>query len=147
MYSKFPEILLIEDDPGDIELTRKALNKAKLGINLHVVMDGTQALAYLYREGEYADSQQPDLILLDLNLPGMNGQEILQHIKGDDNLKQIPVVMLTTSDAQEDIVKSYDLGANCYLKKPISLKEFDNIIEALENFWFSVVKLPPPETS
>ncbi|NEQ83208.1 MAG: response regulator [Moorea sp. SIO2I5] len=147
MYSKFPEILLVEDDPGDIELTRKALKKAKLANNLHVVMDGTQALAYLYREGEYADSQKPDLILLDLNLPGMNGQEVLQQIKGDDDLKQIPVVMLTTSDAQEDIVKSYDLGANCYLKKPISLKEFDKIIKALQDFWFSAVKLPPSSTS
>ena len=143
MQSPYVEILLVEDDPGDIELTRKAFLTSKMKVNLAVISDGDEALAYLHREGEYPDVQRPDLILLDLNLPGLSGQEVLQEIKSDKHLKSIPVVILTTSDSEEDILKTYSLGANCYVNKPLGLQEFMKSIESIETFWFTVVKSPP----
>jgi two-component system response regulator len=136
------EVLLIEDDPGDVELTQAALAKSKLKINLNVVNDGEEALAYLRREGQYTDAVRPNLILLDLNLPGLSGLEVLSSIKRDQRLKLIPVVVLTTSDAETDIVESYQLGANCYVTKPLGLKEFAKIVNSIEDFWFTVVQLP-----
>ena len=141
--TKAIEILLVEDDPGDIDLIEEALEDAKLQINLNSVRDGVEALAYLRREGKYAQSISPDLILLDLNLPRRDGREVLQDIKGDNYFKRIPVVVLTTSDAEDDILKSYNLGANCYVSKPLGMQDFIKIVESIENFWFTVVKLPP----
>lgn len=137
------EVLLIEDDPGDVELTQTTLSKSKLKINLRVVNDGEEALAYLRQEGQYADTVRPSLILLDLNLPGLSGREILQLIKTDATLGYIPIVVLTTSDADIDILESYKLGANCYVTKPIGLKGFTQIVQSIESFWFTVVQLPP----
>lgn len=142
MSVKVVEILLVEDDAGDIDLTKEALKESNLQVSLNVVRDGVEAIAYLRREGEYANATRPDLILLDLNLPRLNGREVLQEIKNDDKLKLIPVVVLTTSDAHEDIRSSYDLGANCYINKPLGLDEFIQIVRAIENFWFSIVQLP-----
>ena len=139
---KAVEILLVEDDAGDIDLTKEALEESKLQINLNVVRDGVEAIAYLRREGEYANAALPDLILLDLNLPRKTGREVLQDIKSDDNLKHIPVVVLTTSDTDEDILGAYDLGANCYVNKPLGMEEFAQIVRAIEDFWFTIVKLP-----
>jgi len=141
--TKAVEILLVEDDPGDIDLIEEALEDAKLQINLNSVRDGVEALAYLRREGKYIQAISPDLILLDLNLPRRDGREVLQDIKGDNYFKRIPVVVLTTSDAEEDILKSYNLGANCYVSKPLGMQDFIKIVESIENFWFTVVKLPP----
>lgn len=145
MQSLGLEVLLVEDDMGDVELTQAALSKSKLKINLHVVNDGEEALAYLRREGQYAKAIRPNLILLDLNLPGFSGLEILSTIKSDNCFKSIPVVILTTSDANTDILKSYESGANCYVTKPIGLKEFVKIVNSIENFWFTVVQLPSQE--
>ena len=136
------EILLVEDDAGDIDLTEEALEESKLKINLNVVRDGVEAIAYLRREGEYANATRPDLILLDLNLPRKDGREVLQEIKNDNKLKHIPVVVLTTSDTDEDILSSYDLGANCYVNKPLGMEEFAQIVRSIEDFWFTIVKLP-----
>ncbi len=136
------EILLVEDDAGDVDLTQEALAESKLQIHLNVVPDGVEALAYLRKEGKYANTVCPDLILLDLNLPRKGGRELLQDIKSDENLRHIPVIVLTTSDTEEDIMKSYTLGANCYVSKPLGLEEFAQIVRALENFWFTIVKLP-----
>jgi two-component system response regulator len=136
---------LVEDDPGDVELTQEALKNSKLLIELNVVNDGEEAIAYLRQEGEYAEALRPSLILLDLNLPGMNGREVLQEIKNDDRLRLIPVVVLTTSDLQKDILNSYELGGNCYLTKPVSLKDFMKIVQFIEAFWLTVVKLPTQE--
>jgi two-component system response regulator len=136
------EILLVEDDAGDIDLTEEALEESKLKINLNVVRDGVEAIAYLRREGEYANATQPDLMLLDLNLPRKDGREVLQEIKNDNKLKHIPVVVLTTSDTDEDILSSYDLGANCYVNKPLGMEEFAQIVRSIEDFWFTIVKLP-----
>ncbi len=136
------EILLVEDDAGDIDLTEEALEESKLKINLNVVRDGVEAIAYLRREGEYANATRPDLILLDLNLPRKNGREVLQDLKSDDNLKYIPVVVLTTSDTDEDISGAYGLGANCYVNKPLGMEEFAKIVRSIEDFWFTIVKLP-----
>lgn len=141
--TKAIEILLVEDDPGDIDLIEEALEDAKLQINLNSVRDGVEALAYLRREGKYIQAISPDLILLDLNLPRRDGREVLQDIKGDNYFKRIPVVVLTTSDAEDDILKSYNLGANCYVSKPLGMQDFIKIVESIENFWFTVVKLPP----
>lgn len=140
------EILLIEDDAGDIDLTMEALEDSKLQLNLNVVRDGVEAIAYLRREGEYVNSSRPDLILLDLNLPRKDGREVLQDIKCDRNLRLIPIVVLTTSDTDEDILGSYNLGANCYVNKPLGMDEFTQIVQAIENFWFTIVKLPPQES-
>ena len=138
-------ILLVEDNPGDVQLTREALAETKLLVDLRVVEDGEQAMDFLKRRGRYADAPRPDLVLLDLNLPRKDGREVLEEIKTDDSLKRIPVVILTTSRAEEDILKSYDLHANCYVTKPIDLEQFLHIVKAIEDFWLSIVILPPKE--
>jgi CheY-like chemotaxis protein len=137
------EILLVEDNPGDVRLTREALRDGKVRNNLNVVDDGVKALAYLRREGEYANVHRPDLILLDLNLPRMSGREVLTQIKGDPDLRSIPVVVLTTSQAEQDIVRAYELNANCYVTKPVDLDQFINVVKSIEDFWLTIVKLPP----
>ena len=136
------EILMVEDNPGDVRLTREALNDAKVINNLHVADDGIEALNFLKRQGKYKDAIRPDLILLDLNLPKKDGREVLGEIKADPGLRQIPVVILTTSKAEEDILKTYDLHANCYITKPVDLEKFIEVISAIEDFWLSIVKLP-----
>ncbi len=142
MECKAAEILLVEDDPGDVDLTRETMAETKVMIHLHVVGDGLEALAFLRREGEYAHAPRPDLILLDLNLPRMDGRTFLGEIRADDKFKSIPVVVLTTSRAEEDIIKSYRLGANCYITKPVGLAEFARVVNAIEDFWFTIVRLP-----
>ena len=137
------EILLVEDDVGDIELTREAMLDSKITVNLNVVQDGIQALSYLRRQANYIDARKPDLVLLDLNLPRKSGREVLQEIKEDSALKHIPVIVLTTSDIEEDILRSYELGVNCYVQKPVGMVEFMRIVQVLEDFWFTIVKLPP----
>ncbi len=137
------EILLVEDNPGDADLTREALENSKINNTLSVVCDGEEAMDFLRRCGKHADAQRPDLILLDLNLPKKDGHEVLNEIKVDDDLKCIPVVILTTSKAEEDILKSYDLHANCFITKPIDLHQFVRVIRAIEDFWLTIVKLPP----
>lgn len=137
------EILLVEDDPGDVRLTQEALKDSKMRNNLHIVEDGIEALAFLRNEGDYADVPKPDIILLDLNLPRKDGREVLQEIKDDEKLKRIPVVILTTSENDEDILTSYDLHANCYITKPVDMNQFVQIVKTIEGFWFSIVKLPP----
>lgn len=136
------KILLVEDDDSDIELTRDMLQKTKFHLDLRVARNGEEALQYLRREGEFKIASEPDLILLDLNMPIMNGQETLQNIKGDDNLKHIPVVVLTTSDSDIDIVRSYTSGANCYISKPIGIDNFREVVKQISEFWFTVVKIP-----
>lgn len=136
------EILLVEDNAADILLTEEVLKDSKLRLKLNVVRDGVEAITYLRREGQYANVNKPDLILLDLNLPRKDGREVLKEIKSDDHLKSIPIVVLTTSDTDEDILRSYNLGANCYISKPLSLEEFAQIMKLIEDFWFSIVKLP-----
>lgn len=137
------EILLAEDNPGDVKLTQKALDQGKILNNLHVVNDGVEAMAFLRQEGEYADESRPDLVLLDLNMPRKDGREVLRDIKEDENLRRIPVVVLTSSDAEEDIVQSYDLHANAYLTKPVDFDGFLDIVSSIEDFWLTVVKRPP----
>lgn len=137
------EILLVEDSPGDVRLTREALSEAKVANRLHVVIDGVEAMDFLLRRGRQAAAPRPDLILLDLNLPRMDGREVLAAIKGDPDLRTIPVVILTTSDAEADVLRSYDLHANCYLVKPVDVDRFFDQIRSLEGFWLKVVKLPP----
>ena len=137
------EILLVDDNPGDIRLTQEALKDGKVLNNLHVAEDGLEALEFLRKKGEFKDEITPDLILLDLNLPKRNGREVLSEIKGDELLKHIPVVILTISRAEEDIIKSYELHANCYITKPVDMNQFIKIVRSIENFWFSIVKLPP----
>jgi chemotaxis family two-component system response regulator Rcp1 len=136
------EVLLVEDSPGDVRLTREAFKDAKVHINLHVAMDGAEAMAFLKREGRYADSPRPDLILLDLNLPKKDGREVLAEIKENPILKSIPVVVLTTSASEEDILRSYLLHANCYITKPVGLDGFLKVVQSIDNFWLTVVKLP-----
>jgi len=136
------EVLLAEDNPGDVMLTKKALKRGKLANNLHVVTDGVEALAFLRHQGEYADAPRPDLVLLDLNMPRKDGQEVLEELKNDPELRRIPVVILTSSESEEDIVKSYELNANAYLTKPVDFDGFVEIVDRLEDFWFQVVKLP-----
>ena len=135
-------ILLVEDDPGDVKLTQKALQKSKLAVDLTVVMDGEQAMACLFQRPPYEQTPRPDIVLLDLNLPKKDGREVLQEIKGDFILKEIPVVILTTSSAEADILKSYALGANCFITKPVDLNQFIKVVNQIESFWFTVVKLP-----
>jgi two-component system, chemotaxis family, response regulator Rcp1 len=137
------EILLVEDNAGDVRLAREGLRECKLLNNLSVADDGVKALAFLRREGAYAKAPRPDLIMLDLNLPRKDGREVLKEIKEDDDLKRIPVVILTTSKAEEDIVKSYSLHANCYVTKPLAIEQFITVVQAIESFWFTIVKLPP----
>ena len=137
------ELLLVEDNPGDVRLTQEALREGKVRNHLKVASDGVEALAYLRREGEYANAPQPDLILLDLNLPKKNGREVLAEIKDDPVLKRIPVVILTVSKAEEDVLKSYNLHANCYITKPVDLDQFVSVVKSIEEFWIGIVKLPP----
>jgi two-component system response regulator len=137
------EILLVEDNPGDVGLTRETLKDSKLLNHMTVVGDGVEAMALLRREGKYADTIRPDLILLDLNLPKKDGREVLKEIKTDEQLRRIPVVVLTTSSAEQDILKTYDLHANCYITKPVNLDQFTAVVKAIEEFWFTIVKLPP----
>jgi CheY-like chemotaxis protein len=136
------QILLVEDSPGDIRLTQEVLKQGKVHNDLHVVRDGVEALEYLRREGPNGEARRPDLILLDLNLPRMDGRELLAEIKHDENLCNIPVVILTTSKAEQDILSAYELHANCYITKPVDLDQFVGVVEAIENFWFTIVKLP-----
>jgi two-component system, chemotaxis family, response regulator Rcp1 len=137
------EILLVEDNPGDVRLTREALKEGKVHNNLSVAYDGVEALRYLRREGEHAEAVRPDLILLDLNLPRMDGREVLAEIKNDPQLRVIPVVILTSSQAEQDIARAYELHANCYVSKPVDLEQFITVVNSIETFWFSIVKLPP----
>jgi two-component system, chemotaxis family, response regulator Rcp1 len=141
------EILLVEDNPGDIRLARMALANAKIYTNLNVVMDGEEAMAFLRREGPYANSDRPDLILLDLNLPRKSGLEVLQEIKHDEDLKTIPVVVLTTSDDEKDILSAYREYVNCYIIKPMDFNQFLQVVKNIEDFWLTLVKLPPESKS
>jgi CheY-like chemotaxis protein len=136
------EVLLVEDSPGDVRLTREALKDAKIHINLRVVSDGMEAMAFLRREGNHATSPRPDLILLDLNLPKMDGREVLKEIKESDALKTIPVVILTTSASPSDVERSYVLHANCYITKPVDLRGFEKVVQSIDSFWLTVVILP-----
>lgn len=139
---KMIEILLVEDNPGDADLAREALVSSKIKNTLHVVSDGEKAMDFLRKKGEYAFAPRPDLILLDLNLPRKDGREVLAEVKQDDNLKRIPVVILTSSKADEDIIKSYNLHANCYITKPLDFFQFTKVVQSIENFWLSIVVLP-----
>ena len=136
------EILLVEDNPGDVRLTREALKEGKIHVHLSVASDGEQALAFLRRQGPHAAAPRPDLILLDLNLPRKGGREVLAEIKADAPLRRIPVVVLTSSQAEQDILASYDLNANCYITKPVDLDQFLGVVKSIEHFWLQVVKLP-----
>ncbi|MFA7350242.1 MAG: response regulator [Methylotenera sp.] len=140
--SRQVEFLLAEDNPGDVRLTQEALRESKIRNNLNVVTDGMEALAFLRKQGKYADSPTPDVVLLDLNLPKKDGREVLAEIKSDPVLKRIPVVIITSSEAEKDILRTYDLHANCYVSKPVDLDQFIRVIQAVENFWLTIVKLP-----
>jgi CheY-like chemotaxis protein len=136
------DILLVDDNPADARLTREALDDSKIANALHHVVDGMEAIAFLRREAPYQAAPRPDIILLDLNMPRMDGRQVLAEIKNDDRLKTIPIVILTTSEAEEDIVKSYQLHANCYVTKPVDFDKFVTIVQAIEDFWLSIVRLP-----
>lgn len=136
------EILLVEDNPGDADLAIEALKESKMINNLHVVDDGEKATDFLFKRGEYSNAVKPDLIILDLNLPKKDGREVLEEIKSSDALKRIPVVILTTSKAEEDVLRTYNLHANCYINKPIDLDQFLEVVKSIENFWLSIVVLP-----
>ena len=136
------EILLVEDNPGDERLTREALKEGKVYSNLHTCKDGVEAMEFLRRQGRFKDAPRPDIILLDLNLPRKDGREVLEEIKSDEVLKRIPVVVLTTSKAEEDVLHSYELHASCYVTKPVDLDQFMNVIRSIDDFWLSIVKLP-----
>jgi CheY-like chemotaxis protein len=136
------EILLVEDNPGDARLTREALKEGKIRNSLHHAIDGVEAMAFLRREGKHQDAPVPDIVLLDLNLPRKDGREVLSEMKQDPRLRSIPVVVLTTSEAEQDIVRTYELHANCYITKPVDLEKFIDIIRAIEDFWLAVVRLP-----
>ncbi|GAX37529.1 response regulator receiver protein [Nodularia sp. NIES-3585] len=137
------EVLLVEDNPGDAQLTRIALEDSKIAVNLNVVEDGVEAMAFLRKQGNYAKAPHPDIVLLDLNLPKKDGREVLAEIKADHRLRRIPVVVLTTSQSEEDILKAYNLSANCFITKPVDFDQFVKIVQSIENFWFAIVKLPP----
>jgi CheY-like chemotaxis protein len=139
------DILLVEDNPGDVRLTEEAFQEGQIANTLHVVMDGIEALDFLHLRGEYEDVPCPDIILLDLNLPRKDGEEVLREINDDPDLSRIPVVILTSSEAQEDIVRSYELDANAYLTKPVDPEEFIDTVQSLQQFWLSVIQLPPSE--
>jgi CheY-like chemotaxis protein len=136
------EILLVEDSPGDVRLTREALRDGKVRNNLSVVTDGVEALAFLRREGRYADAPRPDVILLDLNLPKKDGREVLAEVKADERLRRIPVVVLTTSADERDVLRSYELQAACYITKPVDLDQFIAVVQSIEDFWLTIVTLP-----
>ena len=142
MKAKLIDILLVEDNPGDVDLTREALEENKIRNHLHVAIDGQQALDFLYKRGEFSDSPTPDLILLDLNLPNIDGREVLANIKKNKDLRRIPVVILTTSKAEEDIIKTYNLHANCYIQKPLDFNSFAELVKQIESFWMGIVVLP-----
>ncbi|HQV47787.1 MAG: response regulator [Dokdonella sp.] len=144
-FSQVVEILLVEDNEGDIRLTREALKEGRIRNRLNVVSDGEQALRFLRREQEFAGMPRPDLVLLDLNLPRLDGREVLAAIKKDPDLKQIPVVVLTSSRADEDLLKAYDSHANCYISKPVGFEDFMQVIRSIENFWLTIVVLPPKD--
>ncbi|MCC6616369.1 MAG: response regulator [Anaerolineae bacterium] len=137
------DILLVEDNPGDVRLTREALKDSKIQNRLYVAEDGVEAIRFLRHDEEYSNAPRPDIILLDLNLPRMHGSEVLREIKSDDELKTIPVVVLTTSDDEHDVLSAYDLQANCYITKPVDMIRFVQIVKTIEDFWFTIVKLPP----
>jgi CheY-like chemotaxis protein len=139
------EILLVEDSPGDVRLTRETLKDSKVANNVSDVPDGDEAMAFMRQEGKYQNAPRPDLILLDLNLPKKNGHEVLKEIKGDSTLKRIPVVILTISDAEQDISETYDMNANCYITKPVDLEQFITVVNSIEDFWLTIVKLPSQE--
>ncbi|MDQ1326885.1 MAG: hypothetical protein QG641_165 [Candidatus Poribacteria bacterium] len=141
--AKVAEILLVEDNPGDVRLTLEASKENKMFNNISVVNDGVEALAFLRRKGDYSKAPRPDIILLDLNLPKKDGREVLEEIKADDNLKNIPVIVLTTSQSEEDILRAYGLNANSYITKPVDLNQFIRVVKSIEDYWFSIVKLPP----
>ena len=136
------EILLVEDNPGDVRLTEEALKEGKVLNNIHLANDGVEAVSFLQKEGKYADAVRPDLILLDLNLPKKDGREVLMEIKKDEALRRIPIVVLTTSKAEEDIIRTYDYHGNCYITKPVDFDQFIKVVKSIEDFWLSVVKLP-----
>lgn len=138
-------ILLVEDNPGDVRLTEEAFEQARIENDLHVVSDGSEALSFLFQEGKHTDAPRPDLVLLDLNLPGKDGENVLEELKADPELRSIPVIVLTSSSAEEDIARSYELHANAYLTKPVDPDAFIETVRAFEKFWFSVVRLPPEE--
>lgn len=140
------DILVVEDNPGDARLIREILNENKIFSSLYMAKDGVEAMDFLHNKGKFKSVPLPDLIILDLNLPKKDGREVLSEIKSDDRLKHIPIVIMTISQAEEDILKSYDLHANCYITKPIDLNQFITIVRSIEDFWFSVVKLPPKTT-
>jgi two-component system response regulator len=139
---KFVDILLVEDNLGDIRLTKEALKESRLKVNLHTVIDGEQAMQYLHKQGEYSTAPTPDLILLDLNLPKKDGRQVLKEIKEDKQLKIIPIVVLTISSADKDILQVYNLNANCYVTKPLDFNKFIDVVKSIENFWFAIVSLP-----
>jgi CheY-like chemotaxis protein len=141
--AQIAEILLVEDDPGDVLITREALTQSKLVNNLHHVSDGDEALDFLFRRGRYTDAERPDLILLDLNLPRRDGREVLDEIKASPELRRIPVVVLTTSRAEEDVLRSYDLHANAYVNKPVDFDQFVRVVRQIDDFFFTVVRLSP----
>mgnify|MGYP000445126128 CR=1 FL=1 len=136
------EILLVEDNPGDVLLTKEAMKDGKVSNSLHVAKNGLEALEFLRKEGRFQDAPTPDLVLLDLNLPRKNGREVLQEMKNEDELRAIPVVVLTTSEAHRDIIESYNLQANCYITKPVDFEQFRRVVASIEQFWFTLVKLP-----
>jgi CheY-like chemotaxis protein len=140
---KIIDILLVEDNPGDVRLAQEALKESKVRNKLYIVDDGVEAMAFLRREGKYGGSPRPDLILLDLNLPRKSGREVLEEVKSDDSLKRIPVVVLTVSRAEEDIMKAYDHHANCYITKPLDFNQFMEVTKSIDDFWLTIVKLPP----
>jgi len=142
-FRKPIEILLVEDNPGDVDLAREALENSKIDNLLHAVGNGEEAMDFLLHKGKYADAPRPDLVLLDLNLPRKDGREVLAEIKSDEDLKRIPVVILTSSKDEEDILKAYNLHANCYITKPVDLTQFVKVVKSIEEFWFTIVKLPP----
>jgi len=142
VYRKKVVILLVEDNPGDIRLTREAIHEGNIVCDLHVAVDGEEALAFLRKEAKYANAPTPDLVLLDLNLPKINGWEVLSEMKTDQNIKKIPVVVLTTSKAEEDILAMYSLHANCFITKPVDFDQFFTIVQSIKDFWFNIVKLP-----
>jgi CheY-like chemotaxis protein len=142
-FGKPIQILLVEDNPGDVRLTREALREAKVHNTLHVAQDGEEAIAFLTRTGKHRDAVRPDVVLLDLNLPRKGGLEVLKEVKADPDLRRIPIVVVTTSSAEQDVVKSYNLHANCYVTKPVDLGQFLEVVRSIEDFWLSIVKLPP----
>jgi two-component system, chemotaxis family, response regulator Rcp1 len=147
LSDKIADILIVEDNPGDARLIKEVLNSNKIFTSLHIVKDGVEAMEFLRNEGKFRSVPKPDLIILDLNLPRKDGREVLSEIKSDMELKHIPIVIMTISQAEEDILKSYNLHANCYITKPIDLNQFIKVVKSIEDFWFTIVKLPPKSSN